>query len=70
LISIPCAAKKPCLMPRSSGSPLAIGSVSTVIVVSCARRVELAAVPPKIVSAASAPATVAIPRIRARRGPA
>ena len=38
LISMPRFAKKPFAMPRSSGSAFAIGSVSTVIVVSVALR--------------------------------
>src|ERR671931_567016 len=45
LISMPCASKKPFLIPRSSGRPFAIGSVSTVIVVSFAVVGALAAAP-------------------------
>src|SRR5215208_1284891 len=45
LISIPWFAKKPFWMPRSSGKPLAIGSVSRLIVASVLPG-ELAAEPP------------------------
>ena len=57
LISIPCAAKNPFWMPRSIGSAFAIGSVSTVIVVSCVLLGALAAEPPNNVSA-SVPAAI------------
>src|SRR4051812_29496845 len=53
LIWIPCCAKNPFWMPRSSGSPFAIGSVSTVTVVSFLLPVELAAEPPNSTAHAS-----------------
>jgi hypothetical protein len=55
LISIPCRSKKPFLIPRSSGNPFAIGSVSRVITVALAVRGALAALPPKTASAETAP---------------
>src|SRR5438093_526367 len=53
LISIPWFAKKPFWMPRSSGNPLAIGSVSRLMVVSFVRPGELAADPPYSTSASA-----------------
>jgi hypothetical protein len=45
LISMPCAAKKPFWIPRSSGSAFAIGSVFTVMVVTVAPGAPVAAPP-------------------------
>ncbi len=45
LISMPCAAKKPFWIPRSSGSAFAIGSVFTVMVVTVALGAPVAAPP-------------------------
>src|SRR5213079_283065 len=62
LISRPCAAKNPLLMPSVSGRPFAIGSVSSVIVVSAWRCGELAAVPLKSVATTTPTAMTTAPR--------
>src|SRR5204863_3048112 len=59
LISIPWAEKKPFVTPRSIGSAFAIGSVSTVIVVSVARCDAPDAEPPRPASKPSTQATKA-----------
>src|SRR3954451_10016190 len=60
VISIPCAAKKPFLTPRSSGNPFAIDSVLSSIVASFRSCLPgaLAAEPPNSVSAPAASAIV------------
>src|SRR5215211_5575736 len=68
LISIPWAEKNPFLIPRSSGSAFAIGSVATVTVASCflpAVSRALAVAPPKSVAAVTAASAAA--RTGARR---
>src|SRR5215210_3124222 len=69
LISIPWRSKKPFWIPRSSGSPFEIGSVSTVIVVSFVDRAApgaLAAVMPSTTIAASVAAPNAPSALRPR----
>ena len=69
LISIPCSAKKPFLIPRSRGRAFAIGSVFTVIVtVAFGLAGALAAVAPKATTIASSPASD-IPRSLVPRPP-
>ena len=57
LIVIPCWSKNPFWIPRSSGRPFAIGSVSTVTVTFVV--VRLAAAPAKTASTTSATASAA-----------
>ena len=57
LISIPRLEKKPFEIPRSSGNPFAIGSVSTVTVVSFDVPGAPAADPPRAASSTSTQAT-------------
>src|SRR5215210_5287154 len=70
LISMPCAEKKPFLMPRSIGSAFAIGRVATVTVASGrlpAVSRALAVAPPKAVVAITAAS--AVTKTAARRRP-
>ena len=66
LIVIPCWSKNPFWMPRSSGRPFAIGSVSTVTVTLAF--VRLAAAPAKTASTTTATDSAAT-SVRTRRFP-